>query len=60
MCHEISRRFVLARVVSGSLARVNNGKLTVRRFWLVSDVGITCFAGTSRWAVQGSNLRPWD
>jgi hypothetical protein len=36
MCHAISRRLVPARVVSGSLDRVNNGKLTVRRFWLVS------------------------
>jgi len=51
MCHDISRRFVPARVVSGSLDSVNNGKLTVRRFWLFCDVRIACFAGTLRWAV---------
>jgi hypothetical protein len=60
MCCDGSDPLALVRAFSGVLARVNNWKLTSGWFPRISQPTNSPFAGSSRWAGQGSNLRPWD
>jgi hypothetical protein len=60
MCYDGSDPLALTRVFSPLLARVNDPMLTRAMLTRVSCVQLWPFAGLLEWAVQGSNLRPWD
>jgi hypothetical protein len=60
MRYDRSDPLALLRVFSRVLARVNNRMLTSRPFGMLALPTNRAFAGSSRWAVKDSNLRPWD